>query len=168
MTLELFGRRKRMLELHYAGLNPAKIVETVAQKYDVNKKTVERDWNRRDTWEKLIWAAVDAKTDFKKLLNYLTLAEEAAYNLSKTATPDFAKVGALKTLIETVARHIELQQSLGILHKEPERLEIEQKALYVSVAKVLIEVVKKDNPKLVPIIYEALEKCQLEAQTETP
>jgi hypothetical protein len=123
MTIELYDRRKRMLELHYSGMQTSAMINALME--DGNRESTLRvDWHRRKTWEPLIWRTEQSKEDVERLLFQLRLAREKALRLATTANNDNAKVGAIGKLGELVKLEIELRQSLGTLPKVADKLDI--------------------------------------------
>lgn len=125
MTLELYGRRKTMLELYYAGAFNKTTFKKLAEQENASEQALRRDWNRRKQWEPLIWMAKQSEEDIHKLLYVLQIARERAVSLMRSADQDSVKVSAIGKLTEIIRREIELRQSLGLLKREPEKSEIE-------------------------------------------
>jgi len=101
------------------------MIKEVAETYGPNEKAVRQDWYRRPTWEPIIWRMEQSTEDVERLLYKLTLGQERALALMRTADNDNAKVGAIGKLADLVAKEIELRQSLGSLPKVAEKLHVE-------------------------------------------
>ena len=118
MNLELFHRRKHLLDAYFSGiLNPA-FMRALAVQYHCSVAALYADWERRAKWEPLIWASQEAHEDGKALLFQLQLAREAALRLMlNPQLGDNAKVSAIARFTEAVKTEIEMRQSLGLLPK---------------------------------------------------
>ncbi len=120
MTIELYARRKRMLDLYYAGALSAESLRQLAAQYQTKESTIRRDWDRRDRWEPLIWTILDqGQKTAGDLLHMLKLGRERAIALMTTADQDSVKVAAVSKLTEIIKTEIELRQSLGIEARAP-------------------------------------------------
>ena len=119
MTLSLFHRRKTMLITNYMGrLNPTSL-QHLADQFNTTVDTLQRDWERRSTWEPFIWESEQANDDGKDLLKLLQLAREAALELMNSPRlGGNARVGAIARYTEAIKTEIELKQSLGLLRKQ--------------------------------------------------
>jgi len=126
MTVELYDRRKAMLDLHYSGVKSITLIKEIASQYEITYDTARMDWHRRSKWEPLIWRMENSKEDVERLLYHLRLGRERALILMRTANNDNAKVGAIGKLIELVTKEIELRQSLGALPRIADKLEVSQ------------------------------------------
>lgn len=128
MTIELYARRKRMLDLYYAGALTADALRQLAGQYQVKETTIRRDWDRRGTWEPLIWQMIDqGQKSIVDLLHLLKLGRERAIALMTTADQDSVKVAAVSKLTELIKTEIELRQSLGQATRAPITIEGEVK-----------------------------------------
>ena len=126
MTISLYDRRKRMLELHYSRMSDREMIRTIAEKEGKTYNTIRMDWRNRDKWESIIWRMEQSSEDVERVLFKLRIAIELTFELIRTAKNENAKVGAIGKLAELLVLEIELRQSLGILPKVPEQIEIEQ------------------------------------------
>ena len=115
-----------MLKLFYSNnltsLALRKLAESLTKQYEnagikhvVTFDALEKDWDRHSQWEPLVWAVFDAKGDAEKSLRVLQFAREKSLSLMDGADNDNAKVGAIRSLVETVKAEIQLSQSLGTL-----------------------------------------------------
>jgi hypothetical protein len=134
MTVELYARRKRTLDTYYSGLLTKKALIRIADDFDSSYDAVRIDWSRREQWEPFIWMMEESRQDAQKLLYSLQLGREQAIKLMKIADPkDSAKVGAIGKLTDVVTKEIELRQSLGLLPKMAEKLDIREKIEQVNI-----------------------------------
>ncbi len=128
--LDLLYRRRRLLSLHYSGnVTRASLRRLAEQLTDVNERLsikekvtyegLRRDYDRREAWEPLIWAAFSGVREDKKgafeILKFLSLARMKAIALMDAADSDNARVGAIGKLTAIVETEITLLQSLGEL-----------------------------------------------------
>ena len=127
MGLKLYARRKRMLELYYAGAFTPKTFTALSEQEGVTADALRRDWRNRGDWEPLIWKAEQSGEDINNLLYILQMARERAVSLMRAADQDSVKVAAVGRVTEIVRREIELKQSLGLLTKAADKLEINGK-----------------------------------------
>jgi len=126
MTIELYDRRKRSLDLHYSGLPDSRMIQEITDAYGPNEKAVRQDWYRRKGWEPLIWRMEQNVEDLERLFYKLRLGQERALALMRTADNDNAKVGAIGKLANLISTEVELRQSLGSLPKVAEKLDVKQ------------------------------------------
>jgi hypothetical protein len=126
MKLEILERRRKMLTMHYGGnvttISLRMLAQQLTEKNQRNgiKKVItyaalRRDYNRRKTWESLVWQTFENGVEANDTLKFLKLARMKAITLMDSSDNDNAKVGAVGRLINVVEKEIELRQSLGQL-----------------------------------------------------
>lgn len=121
--LEMLERRKLMLESNQRGVPYTKWVKEIAEKYNVSERTIRGDWTNRDTWLPQIVSTDSIQKLFLELLAELKSVREEYWTIAKTAANENARVGALNSLKEIIFRQVGLLQSIGLVHKEPDRIE---------------------------------------------
>jgi len=132
MTPDLYDRRKKMLELHYNGIPHRTILKEISTEFGVSYNACKQDWKRRNEWQSLIWRMATDHSKVNELLFTIQLVKERALRLSATAPGGNAKVGALRVLVDTVFREIEVRQSLGQLPRVAERVEMKDTTEAIS------------------------------------
>jgi hypothetical protein len=96
----------------------------MAEDEDITENAIYQDWGRHAFWEPLIWAMTDCKNDPETILRGFELAKEASLKLMGSASQDSVKVAAVGRYVETLRLEIELRQSLGLLTKIPDKLDV--------------------------------------------
>jgi|GEM_PF-5029413 len=85
MTIELYDRRKKMLELHFAGVSHHLIFQQISLEEGIPVDAVRKDWQRRSQWRDLIWRMTYGHKDVQELLYNLQIGRERALRLATTA-----------------------------------------------------------------------------------
>ena len=114
-----------MLDAVSTGLHPSAVITQLSEKYNVSEKALWSDWLRKDKWVPLL-------LDLEKFAKFTSLVEQklnavqkAAWSIYLHASNDSARVGALKTVLESLEIHRDLVQTQDFL----DRLEkLEEKA----------------------------------------
>ncbi len=128
---EVAKRRREMCSFVFRGMPIVKAAEILAQKYDVKKDTLKVDWSNREEWipelfdlqdeKQIILDIIAEQKEIKK--HYWRLFQEAQNNYT-------VQMGLLKGVQETNDKLLTMLQSLGKVHKEPDKLELEKEERY--------------------------------------
>ena len=121
----LEGRRKEFYTRFSHGEALCDIVRVMSGKYHITEIGLYSDWQKRDTWG---FVLAEPEDDFV-IQDYLQEMHEIKSNLWQLAlsTPDDkAKESALAKLADINLRQLEANQTLGRVHKEPMKIDIQQ------------------------------------------
>lgn len=156
MSLRLYARRKKLLELYYAGAFTPKTFTMLAETEGVSANALRKDWRNKLKWERLVWMAEESEDDYNWLLYIMQMALERAVSLMRAADQDSVKVAAIGRVADIARRLIELKQSLGQLPKVADKIKVEakikhegldQQAILVITEGVLEEEAARIHPK---------------------
>jgi hypothetical protein len=125
LNLKILKRRVEMLDAVSTGLNPSSVITQLAEKYDVAERALWSDWERRAKWVPVL-LELERYAEFAEVLGQkLNAVQKAAWSVYLKASNDNARVGALKTVLESLEIHRDLVQTQDFI----ERLEkLEEKA----------------------------------------
>jgi len=129
MTIELYDRRKKMLELHFAGVSHHLSFQQISFEEGIPVDAIRKDWQRRSQWQDLIWRMTSDCKNVQELLYNLQLGREKALRLVTIARGDNVKGGALWRLAEFVKLEVQLRQSLGQYPRVVEGSEVEKQEM---------------------------------------
>ena len=119
MNLKLLKRRVEMLDTVSKGFHPSKVIEQLAEEYDVSEQCLWSDWMRRETWMPTV-LSLDKYAGFvESVESKLNAVQKAAWTTYSRASNDNVKVGALKILLES----LELGSSTVLSKEIIQRLE---------------------------------------------
>lgn len=119
-------RRKLMYLTYIQGYDFTDFADEISKKYGLTPAALERDWGRRDKWIPILVEIQEPEVDIASSLMKLTAIQHAAwetYRAARKANNHNAMVGALEKLTRLAVREVEVKQSLGVLAKEPDRLD---------------------------------------------
>ena len=136
MAAEMRERRKKMLKFHFRGISAMKWVAELAQSYKVSEIAIWQDWRRRKTWISDVFELNDIADDLNMNMAELANVKEEAWRTYQEATTAQAKALALKIILGAIRDKIEILQSLGEVHKEPQKIEIEGRVAIAELLKV--------------------------------
>ena len=104
---QIIERRLELLRMEGLGLDQGEITKILAEKYSLNRRTVQYDFEHRVSWQPN-FTNCDPRRSLLKTLNRLEfLYREAAFIL-KTSQNDLAKLGAINSMRVTVKDEVEL------------------------------------------------------------
>lgn len=124
--LKRWERRREMIGLYSEGYRFSDFADQVAEKYNLNVKALGRDWDRRKHWLPILAKVDDPKLQVSKIVMRMRRIAEAAwqtYRSARKANNQNAMVGAVEKLIRVSQHEVDIMQSLGILSKEPEKID---------------------------------------------
>lgn len=122
-------RRQELVSYKYRGIPLDRIAERLSDKYNVKERTIKRDWYNREEWIKDIF---DINIDNPELLIVEIIAEnreiqKELYKLQRDTTQDSVKLGVLKQLSSNLDRLFNVYQSVGLINKATEKIELSGK-----------------------------------------
>lgn len=129
MREELRERRKEMLKLYFRGVATTDWVQKLANKYDVAESTIYRDWRNREEWVDEVFEIGDVMSSVDANMAELSNVKEEAWRVYHKAKDYNKKIGALKTIKNSVKDKLKLLQSLGEIHKEADKHKVEVEGL---------------------------------------
>jgi len=122
---QLVERRLELLRMEGLGFNQGEITKVLAEKYGLNRRTVQYDFENRVSWQPMFTNCDPRRSLLKTLNRFEFLYREAAFIL-KTTQNDLAKLGAINSMRETVKLLIDVQGLAGLKDVAgPERLVVE-------------------------------------------
>jgi hypothetical protein len=132
----LDNRRTEMYELWLEGRPLKDIVRTISGKYKATENAIYVDWNRRDTWG-IVLAEPEEDFILQDFIQKLRKVEAGLWELTKHKDKKIA-LAAFKQIGDMAIRRMELDQTLGRVHREPTRIAFEEEVdrLHAAVEKV--------------------------------
>lgn len=121
---EIKQRRKDMSKLIFKGFDKHKVFEKIADKYGVSEKTLENDWALRNKWMMEVWDLSDDEDIINDIIAEHKLVKEMYYDTYREAVQESTKIGALKGVRKCNKEILEMLQSMGVISKEPNKLEL--------------------------------------------
>ncbi len=112
-----------MLKLRAQGVTLRTIIDDFISKYSVSEQALYQDWRKRVTWASQV-VQLDDPALINELIQGLRQIIPNAWYEYKTNPNPSVKLGALKLAKETYMNIIEVLQSIGIVVKLPEKLEV--------------------------------------------
>ena len=149
-------RRKEFYSYMVKGGELCDAVERYSKAYKVTEQALYRDWQTHDTWGDFIDQALEDRFLVPDAIKHL---DEVLTNLwsivEDLGTSARDKVRALSKISDIVFKKLEVHQSLGRIHKEPVKLEIDQEVekLYEAVQNVAGED-QELQEKVATVLYE--------------
>lgn len=129
MNPKLLQRRQDMWDHHLTGARPSVFIPKLAVAYNVKEETLWVDWGKKKNWSALLFQLENSKAILKHRLYELQRAKQKCFHLMETADNGSAKVGAIKQLIEIIKLEIQIYQSVGWLHKEPDKIDLDVRGM---------------------------------------
>jgi len=125
LDLKTLKRRAEMLDAVSTGLHPSAVITQLAEKYDVTERALWSDWVRRKNWVPIL-LNLEKYAEFTQMIEHkLGAVQKAAWSVYLHASNDNARVGALRTVLESLEIHRDLVQTQDFI----DRLEkLEEKA----------------------------------------
>lgn len=99
-----------MLDAVSRGLHPSAFIPQLAEKYAVSERALWSDWQRRKTWVPVVLGLEEYSGFCNEIKQRLNAVQKAAWRILVEASNDSAKVGALRTVLETLKAHAEIVQ----------------------------------------------------------
>lgn len=121
----LLERRKEMIKLRSQGVPLKEIVPDFTRKYQVSSEAIYIDWQKREQWIQQVVRLQDPSL-IDEMLEGLKQVIPRAWFLYTTTQNDSIKIAALKLARDTYTEIIGLLQSLGIVVKMPDKLEVKE------------------------------------------
>jgi hypothetical protein len=117
VDLKLLKRRVEMLNAVSTGLHPAAVVGQLAEKYGVSERCLWSDWERRAKWVPVL-LELEKYADFVEVVERkLSAVQKAAWSICLKASNDNARVGALRTVLDSLEVHGDLVLKRDILER---------------------------------------------------
>jgi hypothetical protein len=132
LNLKILKRRVEMLDAVSTGLHPSAVIAQLAEKYDLSEKVLWSDWERREKWVPVL-LSLEKYAEFADTLGEkLNAVQKAAWRLYLKADNDNARVGALRTVLESLEIHGDLVLKQNILDRLEKVEELAEKKLMES------------------------------------
>jgi len=117
LNLRIIKRRAEMLDAVSTGLHPSAVIAQLAEKYDVSGQALWSDWERREKWVPVL-LKLENYAEFADMVEQkLNAVQKAAWSIYMKASNDNARVGALKTVLESLEIHSDLVLKQDILDR---------------------------------------------------
>ncbi len=106
-----------MLDAVSTGLHPSAVVGQLAGKYGVSERCLWSDWERREKWVPLL-LSLEKYAGFAEMIERkLNAVQKAAWSIYLQASNDNARVGALRTVLESLEIHSDIVQTRDVLDR---------------------------------------------------
>jgi len=120
---DLLERRTKMLQQHLMGISLKLIIENLQGEFAVNADSLYRDWNRRDKWIPQV-VQLNDPTLLHKCVEGARSTLPKTWLLLQNTDNDFVKLGALKLIKDTNLEILEILQSVGVVEKKPQQVNL--------------------------------------------
>jgi hypothetical protein len=120
---QLLERRTKMLQQHLMGIPLKLIVENLEKELGATAKNLYHDWERRRQWIPQV-VQLDDPTLLHGFLEGARSVLPKAWLLLQDTENDFVKLGALKLIKDTNIQVLEILQSVGVVEKKPEQVNL--------------------------------------------
>lgn len=124
--LKRWERRKEMYFLFEQGYAFSDFADELSKKYGMSTSTLRRDWSRRRKWLLILGKIDDKKFQASKInlrIQAIMSVAWETYRLARKAKNSNAMVGAVEKLIRVSQHQVEIMQSIGVLAKEPDKID---------------------------------------------
>lgn len=124
--LKRWERRKEMYFLFEQGYGFSDFADEIAKKYNMTTSALRRDWSRRKKWLIVLGQIDDKKFQTSKINLRIRAIMNVAWETYRTARKNKnanAMVGAVEKLIRVSQHHVDIMQSIGVLAKEPDKID---------------------------------------------
>ena len=106
-----------MLDAVSTGLHPSAVIGQLAEKFSVSERCLWSDWERREKWVPVLlglekYAGLCETVELK-----LNAVQKAAWSVYVEASNDNARVGALRTVLESLELHGNIVQTRDLLER---------------------------------------------------
>jgi len=116
-----------MLDAVSTGLHPSVVIAQLSGKHGVSERALWSDWLRREKWAPFL-LGLEKYSEFSGMIEEkLNAVQKAAWSIYLKASNDSARVGALKTVLESLEIHRDLVQTQDFIDRL-EKLEEKAKA----------------------------------------
>lgn len=120
---QLLERRQEMVKLRSQGVPLRDIITDFTRKYTISEEALYIDWGKRKRWIRDVVRLQDPSL-IDEMLEGLKQVLPRAWFVYTTTKNDSIKIASLKLAKETYIDIIELLQSLGIIIKVPDQIEV--------------------------------------------
>jgi len=145
-----------MLRFHSRGLKLVDYIDKLMQKYGCSKRALEHDFTRRNKWIPKILLLDDSKSLVNELMLTLDESRAAAWRVFHDADNDNARVGALRTLNESVFKQLEAMQSMGDVKQVSQKFESVISVNPDEALRKLLRGVFADDPVILEELFKQL------------
>jgi len=127
LNLKILKRRAEMLDAVSTGLHPSAVVTQLAEKYGVTERALWCDWQRREKWVPVL-LSLEKYAEFAEMIEQkLNAVQKAAWSIYLKAGNESARVGALRTVLESLEIHRDIVQTRDVIERLYKLEEIAQK-----------------------------------------
>jgi len=106
-----------MLDAVSTGLHPAAVIAQLAEKFSVSERCLWSDWERREKWVPVLLGLEKYAGFCETVERKLNAVEKAAWSVYVEASNDNARVGALRTVLESLELHGNMVQTKDLLER---------------------------------------------------
>jgi len=120
----LLDRRRRLLHLFTIGMKVTPAVDKICEEFHCARSTVWHDWDTKNEWIPLLLKLGPEYKDevIMDTLASIHEAKQEAYNTSLTVE-GMPRVAALRLYEDTIKDEIKIRQTLGLLPREPLKIQ---------------------------------------------
>ena len=151
---ELLERRQEMVKLRSQGVPLKDIISDFTTKYDCSPEALYIDWRKRKHWIRDVVRLQDPAL-IDEMLEGLKQVLPRTWFVYTTTHNDSIKIAALKLLKDTYTDIIELLQSLGIVIKVPDQIEVIAPWLNKYTSPPTTTSLTKDNANSTPAPHDS-------------
>jgi hypothetical protein len=106
-----------MLDAVSTGLHPSAVISQLAEKYGVRERCLWSDWERREKWVPVL-LGLEKYAGFSETFEQkLNAVQKAAWSIYVEASNDNARVGALRTVLESLEIYSSVVQTGDIIQR---------------------------------------------------
>ena len=128
-SVEIQDRRRLVFKYHCIGLTPHEMLNLINTHYSVSIHTIWRDLRNMDKWLPQLSQAKEDEVDksTSRLLAQMHMAQQRLTELMFQGDNPNTMVGAAKGLADMVIKEAELRMDVGLLHRVPDELHVEER-----------------------------------------
>lgn len=125
-TVRRWERRKMMVTKYEQGYSFTDFADAIAKEFKVTVTALKRDWARRKEWLPILAQVDDKKFRISQVAMRIRAIMDVCwetYRAARKANNHNACVGAIEKLIRVSQHEVDIFQSLGVLEKEPTKID---------------------------------------------
>jgi len=136
-------RRKKMLKFHFRGIAATDWVPILAKDYGIGEDAIWKDWFRRKSWLAKVFDLADVADEINMNMVELMNVKEEAWRTYEKAENAQSKAAALKIVQRAITDKIGILQSLGMIYKAPEKIELKGGIAIVELLKTYAPIAER-------------------------
>ena len=132
---EVNRRRKELALLIFQGMDKQIAFEQISEKHGIAASTARKDWAIRNEWLRKVFDIENVEEVTELLLSEQRFIRDEYMKLMAKAKSESTKLGCMNGIRETNKEMLSMMESLGIIEKQPDKLEVEGEIKLTSLAK---------------------------------